>query len=504
VKITTVFNPPAGPLPANYKWLILFCAALSMSQGAINMSATIISLPDIARDLRLEIASAVWVVTGFGLIVTAFASSFARVSDIYGREKVFTIGLLLYVAASLFCAFSQTGEQLIVARMLLGAAYGISWSTSTPLITDAFPPHQRGRALSMGILTITAGTMFGLVVGGVFTEIFSWRAVFFMTLPITFLALLPALFFLREIGERQLNQNLDIPGTILWSAGMGLLLLGLTYVTRAEWDSTRTHLAFAAGGAVLLVFFVIEPRVKQPMMDLTLFRDKVFANANAASVLSILGTSVIPLMIGAFYFQGFKHYSALETGVRLIPASLVFLVFAPLGGYLTDRIGVKLPSLGGLFLAAGGMLWLAALDSSASYTMVIAAVCFTQMGGALFSGPNTTAILTSAPAVKRAMAGGIRATTFNAGLALSSAMAVAIMATQIPQSTLNQVLGGRSPLGPEDAGILFDGFRLVFLVGFGFTVLGFFTTLLLKEERLSATARPVTPPLPVEASSSEA
>ncbi|HXG36183.1 MAG TPA: MFS transporter, partial [Dehalococcoidia bacterium] len=368
----TVFSRRPDSLPTyagKYKWLVLLCAALSMGQGSVNISATIISLPDIARDLSLEVALAVWVISGFQLVVTATASSFARLSDMYGREKFFTAGLALYIIASLLCGFSQTGVQLIAARMLLGAAYSISWANATPLVTDAFPPQQRGRALGLAVMAPTSGMMIGLVAGGVLTDWFGWRSVFFMTLPVSGIAFIISLFWLVESGVRVSGQKLDWQGTMLWTSGLVLVLLGLTYVSRAQWDELHTQASFAAGAVLLLAFFLIEPRVRQPMVDLGLFKNRVFASANIASLGGLLGSTTVQLVLTTFYFQGLKHYSPLETAVAVIPPSGAFIVFSPLGGVLADRLGTKLPSLGGLALAAVGLAWLALLDADASYPM---------------------------------------------------------------------------------------------------------------------------------------
>ncbi|HXG35856.1 MAG TPA: MFS transporter, partial [Dehalococcoidia bacterium] len=395
LKPTNIFSQGqgfgTGPSPA-YKWIVLACASLAISQGALNMSAVIIALPDISRDFHLSVANAIWVITIFPLIVTALASSLGRVSDIYGREKVFTLGLLLFLIALVLAGVAQNGGQLIGARALLGAAYAVSWANSAALVTDAFPASERGRALAISQSGAIAGQMVGLAFGGLLTDLISWRAIFLMSLPISALTAVLALFYLREVSVRLPNQTIDLLGAVTWTAGIGLVLLGLNYITRAEWTALQTHFSFLAAAGFLLAFLFIEFRVRQPVIDFTLFKDKVFTSANVAMLANTIAISVIPLMIGTFYFRGLKHYSPLEAGVAVLPASAVFLIFGPLGGYLADRAGTKLPALVGLVVAVLGLVWLAFLDGQSSYPVVISAMCVAQIGSALFVGPNTMAI----------------------------------------------------------------------------------------------------------------
>lgn len=465
----TVFgNSPSTVGPSGYKRIVLICATLAILQGAVNMSSVIIAIPDISRDFRLSISSAVWVITILPLVITATSSSFGRLSDIYGRERVFALGAILFVVASILAGLSQDGLQLILARSLVGAAYAISWATSTALITDAFPVGERGRALAISQSGGIAGQMLGLAVGGLLTDVFSWRAVFLMTLPFSAFTALLATFYLREAQTRPIGQKLDVAGAITWTSGIALILVGLNYYTRAKWDAPQAYLAFAAAATCLVAFAFIERRVRQPVIDFSLFRNRIFASSNAAMLTNTLAISVIPLIIGTFYFRGFKHYTPLEAGLAVLPASATFVFFGPLGGWLADRFGARRPGLLAALLVGLGLVWLSFLKADSPYAEVLGAMCLAQIGAALFVGPNTSSIMNSVPGPQRAMAAGIRGTVFNAAFSLSAAVSVALLATQMPQETLNAVLEGRGSVQADQASQLFDGFRLVFLAAAGF------------------------------------
>jgi EmrB/QacA subfamily drug resistance transporter len=471
----------------NRKWVVLSNTTIGTLMASIDASIVLISLPTIGRQLPgSSPAVLLWVVLAYSVVTTTLLLSFGRLSDMYGRVRLYTLGFAVFTIGSGLASFSQTGPELLAARVVQGAGAAFLWSNSAALLTDAFPAGERGKALGINQVAALSGSVVGLVLGGILTTTLGWRSIFWVNLPIGTFGTIWAYLQLQEMHTPERNVPIDWVGNLSFGAGLTLALVGLTIGALAGWGSPVVIGSLLVGVALLAVFVVTERIVPHPMFDLTLFRIRTFLVGNVAAGLAALARGAFSFVM-VFYLQGVLGDSALTAGVLLLPLSAAFVTAGPLSGWVSDRRGARALGTVGLLVGALGFLVLLRFPAHGSYTLLGGAMVLLGIGQGMFAAPNRSEVMSSVPASRRGIAAGIGTTILNAGTLGSLALAFTILAADVPRSTLSAIFAGTGGAG-VDASAFMNGLHVLFAVGLALLVLAAITNALRGRESPAASA----------------
>ena len=433
----------------HYKWVVLSNTTLGILLAAVNASIVLISLPAIFRGIGLNplapgnVSYLLWMLMGYLVVTAVLVVPFGRLGDMFGRVKMYNIGFVVFTLAAValsFDPFHLDGGAiwLIAWRVIQGIGGAMLMSSSSAILTDAFPANQRGMALGVNMVAAVSGSFLGLLIGGVLSEI-HWQAIFWVGVPIGIIGTIWSVRSLKELGVRNPGR-MDWAGTLTFGVGLTVLLIGITYGIQPYGNSTTgwtnpAVLASIIGGLALLVAFcLIELRVAQPMVDIRLFRSAAFGMGNLAGLMSSVGRGGLQFML-IIWLQGIwlplHGYSFESTplwaGIYLLPATFGFLAAAPIAGSLADRFGARPFTVGGMVLMAVTFVALLLIPVDFNYWLFAVLVFLNGLGGGIFTAPNTAAIMSSVPASQRGAASGVRATFFNAGSSLSIGIFFSLM-----------------------------------------------------------------------------
>jgi MFS family permease len=429
---------PAGP---HYKWIALSNTTLGVLMATVNASILLIALPDIFRGIGVNplqpgnTSLLLWLIMGYLVVTAVLVVSFGRLGDMFGRVRMFNLGFVIFAAFSVALSLTwmhgtAAAWWLIVMRLLQGVGGAMLMANSSAILTDAFPPSERGLALGLNQVAGIAGSFIGLVLGGVLGPI-SWRYVFLVSVPFGVLGTVWSYLKLRELGVRRPAAQ-DWWGNLTFAAGLIAVLAGITYGIQPYgghtmgWTSPLVIGLIAGGLAVLAIFGVIETRVAEPMFRLALFRIRPFTAGNLANLLAGLGRGGL-MFILIIWLQGIylpiHGYSFSRTplwaGIAMLPLTIGFLVAGPVSGWLSDRFGARPFATGGMVVAAASFAALQLLPVDFVYWQFAGILVLNGIGMGLFASPNRAAIMNSLPPERRGVGGGMSATFQNSAMVLS-------------------------------------------------------------------------------------
>ncbi|MGH2519992.1 MAG: MFS transporter, partial [Chloroflexota bacterium] len=372
LQVARLPTPAVGPegarqrRPLDYKWIVLINTTIGVLMSSLDNSIITIALPDILKSLQASVVEVMWVVMGYSLIITALLLPFARFADMKGRVKMYNLGFIVFTLASALCGFSQTGGQLVIFRLVQGVGAAMLFANSTALVTDAFPDEQRGFALGVNMMAAVSGFVAGTVLGGVITQFWGWRFIFFINVPVGIFATLWAFFKLHDVFEAEHEARFDLGGIVTFPLAVSALLAALTYVVLGRWGSSTTNLLFALGVVMLAVFLVLELRTREPMMDLALFRIRIFWAGQTSLFLNALARGGV-MFIMTWYFQSVLDDSPLTAGLKMLPLAVMMMLSAPIAGRLSDLFGSRWLSTFGLVMTTAALAWMSTFAVNVPY-----------------------------------------------------------------------------------------------------------------------------------------
>jgi EmrB/QacA subfamily drug resistance transporter len=429
-----------------YKWVVLSNTTVGTLMSSLDSNIVIIALPTIAKDLPgTSVFILLWILLGYALLTSVVLLNFGRLGDMYGRVRLYTLGFAIFTVGSALCGLSQTGTELVLFRLVQAVGAAFLFANSAAIITDAFPPNERGRALGINQVSIVAGAVTGLVLGGVLTSLLGWRSIFYVNVPIGLIATWRAYAGLRELHRPQKELQVDWVGNLSFAGGLACILLAVTLFALGQAPPLVFGGLILIGGALLVLFLWIETQVAHPMFDLSLLRIRMFSASLSAIFVNALARGAFSFVM-VFFLQGPPHYlSPLSAGLYLIPVSASLAVIGPISGALSDRYGSRPFAILGLLVSASGFIWLTQIGATTTWFQLVGPFILVGFGMGLFAAPNRASMMNSVPPDRRGVASGIGTTLVNSGTTLSLGLAIVVMANALPLSSLTSIFLGRVP-----------------------------------------------------------
>jgi EmrB/QacA subfamily drug resistance transporter len=424
----------------SYKWWALSCTSLGMLLAATNSGTLIIALPDLERSLHTSLLALVWVILAYLIAATVLVLTAGRLSDLFGRKRAYVGGFLLFALASLGAGFSPDATVLILWRVLQGIGSAFLFANAAALVTDAFPKEQLGLAMGANTMVAAIGLVLGPVLGGALVAI-SWHWVFWFNVPFALAGAAWGALILRELAKPDSVRGFDTLGTATFVLGLTGLVLGVSRGGLSGWNDSIVIVSLIVATVLLPAWVLVERRTRAPMLDLRIFKNRLFAAATAAAFINGLARFAL-MFLFVFYFQGAQSNSPIEAGIKLIPLALGMLVASPVAGLYADRHGSRTLAAVGMLVSAVGLAAMTTLQVHTPYWQSGLWLLIVGVGSGMFNSPNTAAMMGAVPAYRRGIAAGARTLVQNTGAVLSIAFVLAIVTSAVPKATLFAVFSG--------------------------------------------------------------
>ncbi len=486
--------------PDRYKWIALSNATLAVLLASLDGSITIIAMPDIFRGIHLDpLVPAnsfylLWMILGYLVVTSVLIVSLGRLGDIVGRVRIYNLGFVIYTVASLLLAIDwMTGRAgatfLIGFRIVQGIGGACLLANAAAIITDAFPPNQRGMALGINNIVGVSGFFIGLMLGGLLAPI-DWRLVFLVSVPVGLFGTVWAYRSLRELSTPR-RAPVDWAGNLTFALALVLVMVAVTYGIRPAgghetgWGSPRVLALLGASLALLIGFVLVERRVPEPMFRLSLFRIRAFTFGTLSTFLSALARGGLMFML-IIWLQGIwlpQHgYSFTSTplwaGIYMLPLTIGMLFAGPTSGYLSDRFGARPFATAGMLLTGFGFGLLLLLPTDFSYPELAAILALIGVAMGLFASPNRAAVMNSLPRQHRGAGGAMNQTFQNSAQVLSIGVFFTLLILGL-SSTLSRTLAAgllahHVPAGTAHAVAQLPPVSILFAAFLGYNPIGHF------------------------------
>jgi EmrB/QacA subfamily drug resistance transporter len=390
----------------NRRWWTLAAMCFALFMIMLDNTVVNVALPSIQADLDTTIASLEWTVNAYTLTFAVLLVTGGRLGDIFGRRRMFLFGVLVFAVSSAAIGLAPNQTWLVAGRAVQGIGAAFMMPATLSIITNAFPPEMRGKAIGTWAGVSGLALAIGPVVGGFLTEQVSWRAIFFLNLPVAAGAVAVTLFATRESRDETVERRIDIPGIAALSIGLTSLVLALIEGNSWGWGSPEIVSLLAVAAVALVSFAVIEARSRLPMVDFSFFRSQSFVGANVVAFVISFAMLAVFFFV-ALYMQNILGYSPLEAGVRFLPSTLLIIVTAPIAGRLADRIGPRRLIVTGLLLIAVSLYIETHITVDTGYGLLLAAFMVMGVGIGLTMSPMSTAAMNAVDVTKAGVASGV-------------------------------------------------------------------------------------------------
>ncbi len=435
---------------------------------AVDTTIVVLALPEIERGLHVALASVIWIIIGYLLVVTLLASQVGRMGDMFGRVRMYEAGFVVFIVGSALCALSWNEASIIAFRLLQGVGGAFVSANSGAVIADLFPPHERGKAYGFNGIGWSMGAVLGIVLGGLIVTFISWRWIFWINVPIGIVAVSLAVRVLRDTGKRQ-HHRLDLVGMVMAGLGLFGILWGVTNLSTHSLDASLV--GFLVGGVVCLVLFVvIEHRQAEPMVHLSLFRVPTMSPSLLAALCQGLANYAV-LFLVIMYLQGPRGLSPLHASLLLVPGYLVGGAIGPFSGRMADRIGPVIPATVGLVVQVVALFLYAHLGVDTGLWLIVVASVVNGVGSSSFFPANNSAVMKASPADSYGISSGVLRTFQNTGMVFSFSMAILIASRSIPRRIAFAIFVGTAKLHGHVAAVFTTGLHSAFYASMGFLVL---------------------------------
>jgi EmrB/QacA subfamily drug resistance transporter len=390
----------------NRKWWTLGAMCFALFMIMLDNTVVNVALPSIQKSLNASLSGLEWTINAYTLTFAVLLVTGGRLGDIFGRRRAFLTGVVLFALSSATAGLAPDAVSLVVSRAVQGVGAALMMPATLSIITNAFPAHERGKAIGTWAGVSALALAIGPVVGGFLTEHVSWRAIFFLNVPVAAAAVLVTLVAARESRDHTVPRTVDYAGVSTLTIGIGALVLALIEGNRWGWSSPGILTLFALSVIALLTFNLVELRARNPMVEYRFFRNRTFLATNGVAF-SVSFAMLSMFFFMALYMQNILGYSPLEAGIRFLPSTAVIIIAAPIAGRLTDRIGAKWPIAAGLSLAAVALYFQSQITPTTGYGHLLPTFVLMGLGIGFVMSPMSTAAMNSVAEAKAGGASGI-------------------------------------------------------------------------------------------------
>jgi EmrB/QacA subfamily drug resistance transporter len=459
-------------LEASQKWGVLIAVGIGTFMTALDTSVVNTVLPVIGKNFNEALTNVEWVVTIYLLVLSGLLLSFGRLGDMRGHKAIYLSGFGIFIVGSLLSGIAPNVVMLISFRGLQALGAAMLAANSPAILTKSFPDQQRGQALGLQATMTYLGLTAGPALGGWLASLFGWRVVFYINLPVGAAAIWLSSHFIPGDANQKRTEQFDYPGAIAFLLGLGLLLLGLNQGGEWGWTSIPVLTLLFTAVIFLTLFLYIEKHVKQPMLDLSLFKQLSFSMTAASAVINYIGVFSSIFLMPYYLIQG-RGFSSAQAGLILTAQPVVMAIIAPISGTLSDRIGTRLPAVFGMAVLSAGLFLVSRLSAQSDIQSMILALAVIGLGTGIFISPNNSALMGSAPKTRQGIAAGILATSRNFGMVLGVGIAGAIFTTMMAGGSSGLINSGSQ----IQDGVIFSALGMSFLAAALITILGVITSM---------------------------
>lgn len=439
------------------RWLILVILNLFVFMSTLDGSIVNIALPVISKNLSLPIAKTEWVVSSYLIAICTFILFFGKLGDIAGKIRIFKIGMVIFIIGSLLCGFSTTLPLLIIFRAVQALGASMTMANSQGIVTDIFPPRERGKALGLIGTFVSLGSIAGPSLGGIIVSGLGWEYIFWVNVPIGIIVFLLGMKNL-PIDLIKVKAKLDISGSLLFAVFIITLFAGLLLGQQVGYNNVSILLSFVVATLTFIIFIGVEMRIPDPMLHLDLFKNPLFSLSILCGFLVFVANFCFNIL-SPFYTQDILHLSPLSAGFLLMLFPITMAIVAPFSGALSDKIGSELLTFLGLLVMAAAQIGLASLHSGSSIIFVGFLIAGLGMGSGLFQSPNNSLVMSTVARTQLGIAGSVNSLVRNIGMVVGISLATTTLFSVMSHKAGYRVTG----LIPNHPDIFLEGMHVVFI-----------------------------------------
>jgi len=452
----------AGKPETNSRNLLLFLVVLTSFINPFMGAAVNMALPGMAAEFRMNTIAMGWVSMSFLLASVAVLLPIGKIADMAGRKKIFILGNIIVTVASVLCALSRSSEMLITFRLLQGVGGAMMFGTGTAMITSAYPPEKRGRAIGINVSAVYLGLTLAPLLGGFLTDLLGWRSIFWINIPFGLFVIAATFYAIKTEWRDAAEEHFDVTGSVIYIISISLLMVGFSKL-----PDFPAFLMTLAGLAGMVLFVLNEKKTAFPILDMHLFtNNKVFAFSNLAALINYAATFAVTFLL-SLYLQYIKGLKPSDAGMILVTQPILMTLVASFSGRLSDKFDPRILSSAGMGIIVAGLAMLAFLAEDTQSSFIICCLIILGMGFGLFSSPNTNAVMSSVPKRYLGVASATIGTMRLAGQMLSMAIATLVL----------HAFMGESKINTSNHGLFITSTRIIFVVFAVLCVAGVFASL---------------------------
>jgi EmrB/QacA subfamily drug resistance transporter len=438
------------------KWLILINISVSVFMATLDGSIVNIALPVISKELSVNISSVQWVVTSYLLAISVLLLIWGKISDIYGKKKIFAFGFIIFTLGSLLCGLSSSLTILVLSRVLQAIGASAMMALSQGIVTETFLPGERGKALGIIGTTVAIGSLVGPSLGGILIHYFNWQSIFLINVPIGLIGAILTFVIIPDDHIFSESKIFDFKGSVMFVGSILLMFISLLFLQEGSLPFKIFVPLFLLSLVFMFLFISFERKIKFPLIDLNLFKNKVFSFGVSSAFLSFIAISSTILFI-PFYLTFALGLTTLKAGLLLSFYPATSAIIAPISGWLSDKLTYRPLTIIGLILNTSILFILTTLNANSSFLEIAILMSLLGAGGAIFQSPNNSSVMGAVPREQLGIAGGINALFRNLGLVSGTTLSV-LLFTFTTKMNITNISGKNSSI---EINHFLNGFRVV-------------------------------------------